>query len=111
MACHADPEFHAGLFPLTCADCHTTDGWAPARFDQAHTFPVAHGESGPSTCRTCHPERLSGYTCYECHEHEPAEIAEEHLDEGISDFEDCVRCHPTGEEDEAEDRGGDGDDD
>lgn len=104
--CHADPLFHAGLFPIGCADCHIAAGWVPARFDRPHTFPIAHGESGPSPCRTCHPDTLSAYTCYGCHEHDPAEIAEEHRDEGINDFEDCVRCHPTGEKDEAEREGG-----
>jgi hypothetical protein len=101
-ACHDDPAFHLGLLGSDCAACHTTEAWSPARYDRQHTFPYNHGESGPSPCRTCHPDTLSAYTCYICHEHNPAEIEEEHRDEGIADFQDCVRCHPTGLEEEAE---------
>jgi hypothetical protein len=104
-ACHDDPAFHLGLLGSDCAACHTTGAWSPARYDRLHTFPYNHGESGPSPCRTCHPDALSAYTCYNCHEHNPAEIEEEHRDEGIADFQDCVGCHPTGLKEEGE--GGD----
>ncbi len=100
VACHVDPAFHAGAFGVTCTDCHTTAAWQPARFDRPHTFPFDHGDAGVNPCRTCHVVQVQSYTCYECHE--PAEIAEEHLKEGIADFEDCSRCHPTGQKDEAE---------
>jgi hypothetical protein len=102
-ACHADPPFHLGLFGLDCRSCHSTEGWSPARYERPHTFPINHGESGPSPCIACHTENLTTYTCYAgCHAHDPNEIAEEHLDEGISDFQDCMRCHPSGEEGESE---------
>lgn len=106
-ACHVEPAFHAGAFSATCADCHSTAAWQPARFDQPHTFPFDHGDAGVNSCRTCHIGQVQSYTCYECHDQ--SEIAEEHSDEGITDFQDCTRCHPTGQEDEAEDRerGGD----
>ncbi len=104
--CHPDPEYHAGLFGTDCAACHDTAAWSPARYDDPHTFPFDHGEEGVSPCRRCHPQDLQTYTCYECHEHNPAEVEREHLDEGIADFQDCVECHPTGEEDEAEREGG-----
>lgn len=103
--CHVDPEFHRGQFGLACADCHNTSAWAPARYELAHQFPLNHGE-GASSCRVCHPSALSQYTCYGCHEHTEANIASKHREEGISDFQNCMRCHPTGREDEAE-----GDDD
>jgi hypothetical protein len=48
------------------------------------------------------------YTCYGCHEHNPSEIEQEHREEGISDFQNCVACHPTGREKEGS--GGDDDD-
>jgi hypothetical protein len=101
-ACHAEPQFHAGMFASACADCHTTDAWRPARFDQAHTFPIAHGESGWNDCQVCHPSALQNYTCYGCHEHDPGEIDRKHREEGISNFENCVRCHSTGREEEGE---------
>ncbi len=102
-ACHVEPAFHLAAFgAAACSDCHTTSAWQPARFDWPHTFPLNHGDSGVVACQTCHPVQVQDYTCYGCHEHQPDEIAEEHLDEGISDFQDCVSCHPTGQEDEAE---------
>ena len=90
------------MLGTACADCHTADAWTPAKFDRAHTFPIDHGEDGPSPCRTCHPDLLSAYTCYGCHDHAPAEIEEEHRKEDIVDFQNCVECHPTGQKDEAE---------
>jgi hypothetical protein len=104
-ACHEEPAFHRGLLGSDCASCHDTTAWSPARYDRLHTFPINHGERGASPCQTCHPDTLSTYTCYECHEHGQAETASKHREEGITDFEDCVRCHPTGREEEGE--GGD----
>jgi len=100
--CHADPGFHLGLFGVNCAACHNNDGWSPASFNNPHRFPIDHGESGASQCKTCHPSALTAYTCYGCHEHNQANIASEHREEGISDFNDCMRCHPTGREEEGD---------
>jgi hypothetical protein len=94
-ACHGEPAFHAGLLGGDCASCHSPDGWRPASYGQPHTFPFNHG--GPASCRTCHPETLAGYTCFACHN--PGEIDEEHDEEEIPDYSNCVTCHPTGEED------------
>jgi hypothetical protein len=98
-ACHSEPEIHAGLFGLQCESCHSTIAWSPAQM-VAHTFPLDHGEQGLVACETCHVERYTEYTCYECHEHEPGEILSEHLEEGISQAElaDCMACHPDGRE-------------
>ena len=101
--CHAEPEFHQGALGTDCGACHEPSGWSPARYDRFHQFPMDHEVRVASPCRTCHPDQLLAYTCYGCHEHDPAEIREEHIKEGITDFQDCVRCHPTGLEDEAED--------
>jgi hypothetical protein len=46
------------------------------------------------------------YTCYGCHEHTPAKIKREHLEEGIRNFDNCVECHRSGDKDEA--KGGEG---
>jgi len=102
IACHAEPAVHAGLFGLDCARCHTVTAWTPAQLT-SHTFPLDHGSSVALACETCHTDTYTTYTCYNCHEHVPADIRDEHVDEGINDFEDCVACHPTGREDEAED--------
>ena len=101
-ACHEDPAFHRGLLGSECAACHTTTAWSPASYARAHAFPTNHGEGGASPCRTCHPETLSTYTCYECHEHDRAETENKHREEGITDLQDCMRCHPTGEKEENE---------
>ena len=97
LGCHAEPQEHLGTFGTDCAQCHTTQTWQGATFD--HVFPLDHGEGGNIACQTCHttPD-FKQYTCYGCHEHDPADIQAEHLEEGISDFQDCVRCHDRGQE-------------
>ena len=103
VACHAEPAIHAGLFGTDCAACHTAAAWAPAQLRQ-HTFPLNHGGEGEIACGTCHTNTYTAYTCTNCHAHDPAETAAEHLEEGISGSElaVCAACHPTGREDEAE---------
>ncbi len=64
-ACHADPAYHAGLFGLGCASCHSTAGWIPAQFNLSHNFDLNHG--GASSCQDCHPTTLRTYTCTKCH--------------------------------------------
>lgn len=102
-ACHAEPLIHAGLFGLQCELCHSTSAWLPAQLT-SHTFPLDHGGDGEIDCATCHLASYTEYTCYGCHEHEEQEMIREHREEGISAEElvDCVQCHPTGHEDEAE---------
>jgi hypothetical protein len=100
VSCHADPVFHLGLFSADCASCHSTQAWRPAQYNQPHTFPLNHGENGVSSCVTCHPSAFTAYTCYGCHEHNEANVRSEHLEEGISDFQNCMECHPTGDEHE-----------
>jgi hypothetical protein len=96
--CHAEPAIHAGKFGLDCVRCHTVQAWAPAQLTR-HTFPLDHGGLGPDNCQTCHLQTYAQYNCYGCHEHEPKEIAREHLDEGIVDFAPCADCHATGHKD------------
>ena len=100
VGCHPEPGEHLGQFGTECSDCHSTDGWQGARFD--HRFPLDHGRRGESACRTCHPRapNYDTYSCYGCHEHSLQSIRHEHLEEGIRDFQDCVRCHPSGREHE-----------
>jgi hypothetical protein len=107
QACHNEPEYHLGLFSRNCDACHTAQAWSPAIFEELHIFPMNHGENGLSQCQVCHPDQLQNYTCYGCHEHNPIEIEEEHREEGITNFNDCMRCHPTGQEEEGEHNGDD----
>ena len=97
VACHAEPEEHAGKFGTECAYCHTTVAWEPASYTGEHTFPMKHGD-GDGSCQTCHPNSLETYTCYGCHEHSEANIRGEHVEEGIFDFQNCVECHADGRE-------------
>ncbi len=100
-ACHTEPAYHAGLFTgQVCSACHNSAAWNPARYDRQHTFPMDHGEKN-NTCADCHIPDLTTWTCTTCHER--AEVEEKHREEGISDFEDCLGCHPTGQEDEERD--------
>ena len=101
VACHQEPDYHRGLFGTTCEACHTTTAWQPAKYDEPHRFPIDHGAGlRGNSCQVCHPNTLQEYTCYGCHEHNPARIAAEHREEGIFDFQNCVKCHPTGREEE-----------
>ncbi|MCP4428028.1 MAG: hypothetical protein GY803_26380 [Chloroflexi bacterium] len=102
-ACHEEPEIHAGVFGLACENCHTAVAWQPAQLTY-HSFPLNHGEQGEIPCETCHTATYTQYTCYNCHEHDQGETEREHVEEGISlqELADCVSCHPTGHEDEAE---------
>ncbi|HJW83813.1 MAG TPA: hypothetical protein VJ754_05860 [Anaerolineae bacterium] len=95
VACHADPEIHAGMFGADCAVCHTVDGWLPARLEK-HEFPIDHGGEGEIACATCHVQSYSAYTCYNCHEHDEREVTQKHIEEGMTDFADCMECHADG---------------
>jgi hypothetical protein len=70
--CHAEPAFHAGLFAgMSCDQCHTTTSWVPASFNLQH--PGICGENAcinheGATCRDCHTNSLSTYTCLKCHD-------------------------------------------
>ncbi|MCG2784493.1 MAG: hypothetical protein L6461_05260 [Anaerolineae bacterium] len=110
-ACHADPAYHLGLFPgQACSQCHTTAAWRPAPYNGPHTFPMNHGQENNrlNTCADCHQPTLAQWTCYTCHNR--AETDQKHREEGIADFNDCLRCHPTGQEGDEGGRDG-GDDD
>lgn len=84
-----------------CSACHKTTAWRPATYEHDKYF--RFDRHHPSDCLTCHTnlQNFSEYTCYGCHEHSRAKISEEHREEGILQFEDCARCHRSGDEDEA----------
>lgn len=100
VVCHALPAKHFRT-EGDCAPCHDTDKWKPARFD--HRFPMNHEAKGGRAyeCKVCHPVSYDKYDCYTgCHEHTPRNVMGEHLEEGIRDYQDCMKCHPTGREHE-----------
>lgn len=99
--CHAPPAdaLHRDV-GQECAACHRFEGWRPATFDHEARF--RFDRDHPAACRSCHPEGFGGYTCYGCHEHGRAEVARQHLEEGIADFERCAECHRSADEGEAQ---------
>jgi len=99
IACHEDPKVHRGQFGLDCVRCHTLEAWIPASLTR-HTFKLDHGNEGDVACETCHIDTYIVYTCYECHDHKPAQMVAVHEDEGILEYENCRSCHPTGAKDE-----------
>ncbi len=75
-----------------CNQCHNQDKWLPTSFDHSLYF-LLDGDHN-ALCASCHVNNdFSRYTCYGCHEHTPAKIRNEHIEEGISDFDHCVQCH------------------
>lgn len=84
-----------------CLRCHGTERWRPATFDHDKYF--RFDRNHPSGCANCHMNfsTFEKYSCYGCHEHSPARMANKHRKEGINDFENCVKCHRSGNEHEA----------
>ena len=100
--CHANPgdALHQKI-KANCSSCHTQQRWTPATFDHDKYFRFDREHT--TECTTCHiNDDYSNYTCYGCHEHSRSKIREEHVEEGIFDYENCSECHRSGDEDEAE---------
>ncbi len=101
-SCHANPgdALHQKI-EGNCSSCHTQARWTPATFEHDKYF--RFDKHHRTDCKTCHVENgYDSYTCYGCHEHSRSKIREEHVEEGIYDYEICVECHRSGDEDEAE---------
>ena len=104
QACHEEPAVHAERFGLNCSRCHTLEAWKPALLLR-HTFALDHGGEGQVACQTCHTHNYSANTCYECHDHQPADMQTLHAGEGIFELQPCEACHPTGASKEAQQLG------
>jgi hypothetical protein len=102
-SCHEEPELHIGIFGVKCDRCHVATAWVPAVLTE-HTFLVDHGVdtiSAEITCETCHIDTYTEYPCYSCHDSQ--EMLDYHAEIDIEEaYENCVECHPTGREDEAD---------
>lgn len=99
-SCHNNPgdELHSGISE-NCRVCHSTVKWKPSTFDHSVKFILDSDHN--TKCNTCHADNnFKSYTCYSCHEHSPAKIADEHIEEGINNFENCVSCHKSANEDD-----------
>ena len=98
QSCHKSPAdgLHRQLTG-NCKQCHTQEAWKPATFDHEKLFLLDRDHN--TTCVTCHTNNdYSRYTCYGCHEHRPDKVRREHIKEGIQNFENCVECHRSAEE-------------
>lgn len=97
-SCHRSPadSLHRQI-KGNCGQCHSPGRWKPATFDHAKFFVLDRDHN--ATCATCHTsEDYSRYTCYGCHEHTPGNIRTEHEEEGIRNFDNCVECHRSANE-------------
>jgi hypothetical protein len=101
-SCHQKPKdsFHASLKD-NCNACHSTDKWTPANFEHDSYFVLDRNHN--ASCTTCHKGKgYETYTCYGCHEHTVNNILSEHREEGISNINNCVSCHRSGNEHDIE---------
>jgi len=92
-----------------CSECHSTTAWKPASFDHSRYFTLDSDHK--ASCKTCHtdPGNYKKYTCYNCHEHTPANMAAVHREEGIYNYQNCMKCHRDGKKEGGESGGEDGD--
>ncbi len=100
-SCHKGPvdDLHRKV-KGNCGQCHTQNAWIPATFEHEKYFRFDRDHD--TECVTCHIDNdYADYTCYGCHEHSRSDIREEHVEEGIRNYENCVECHRSGDEDEA----------
>lgn len=101
-SCHSGPGDALHLkIKGNCSQCHTQQAWLPATFRHEEFFRFDRHHD--TECVTCHINNdYANYSCYGCHEHSRSKIREEHVEEGIYEYENCVECHRSGDEDEAE---------
>lgn len=108
QSCHVPPrdDLHSGE-ALVCSTCHQSTSWKPASFDHSRFFALDREHN--TACTTCHPRgNYKTYTCYGCHEHQQERIIAEHREEGITNVENCVRCHNSAHGEANGEHGGEG---
>ncbi|NTU94165.1 MAG: hypothetical protein HGA56_09150 [Chlorobiaceae bacterium] len=106
ISCHKadlpNDRMHADA-GTNCTTCHGTRAWKPSTFNHERFFRLDGDHR--AGCRTCHADagNYKKYSCYGCHEHSPASIAAEHREEGIANYQNCVKCHRSADEQERDD--------
>lgn len=106
-SCHEKPQdsFHRQV-QGDCQQCHSVTQWKPSTFNHDKFFVLDRDHN--AACSTCHVNKdFSRHTCFGCHEHTPSNIRAEHEEEGIRNFDNCVKCHRNAHGED----GGRGDDD
>jgi len=103
-----NPPHASAQFPIECESCHTETAWDPSTFNHdAQYFPIYSGEHDGewNQCADCHtnPSNYAVFSCIDCHEHNQADMADEHDD--VSGYtwnsNACLDCHPNGEGDKS----------
>jgi hypothetical protein len=123
-SCHQKDDPHAGRFGADCSQCHTANGWTPAKFDHNLAAFKLQGEHQEVACEACHVNRQFKGTpadCYSCHQqddehngqfgkdcsacHDPSSWDHVSFDHNKSNFPltgahanlDCQKCHASGQ--------------
>jgi len=99
LACHQSPKdnLHSNSTNNNCISCHSLNKWKPSTFNHDKSF--ALDENHNTDCKTCHiNNNFKTYSCFGCHEHSLNNIRGEHNEEGIYNFDNCVKCHRSGNE-------------
>lgn len=99
IECHRNKKPEDGMHrtaEANCSACHSITAWKPATFDHSSYFRLDNDHR--ASCKTCHTDQgnYKKYTCYNCHEHTPANMAAVHQEEGIYNYRDCMKCHRDG---------------
>lgn len=101
-----NPPHASAQFPTECLSCHTQSAWTPSTFNHdALYFPIYSGEHQRewNLCTDCHtnPNNYAVFSCIDCHEHNQADMADEHDDVSgyVWNSNACLECHPNGEGD------------
>ncbi len=87
------PPHKSGNINTDCADCHTTEGWAPAvGYEHPQSFPLT-GKHAGLTCSSCHENEPKPSTdCANCHlDDYLGSTSPPHAKVKIS--KDCATCH------------------
>ena len=98
--CHKSPNdsLHQQITG-NCSKCHSQEKWLPATFDHNKYFVLDRDHN--TRCATCHVRNdYKHYTCYGCHEHSQSNIRGKHIEEGIRNFDNCIKCHRSANEDD-----------
>lgn len=113
VSCHitdynmtTNPNHLINQFSQDCEECHTFNpGWTPSTFDHDGLyFPIYSGDHKNEwdDCSICHINlsNYSEFSCLDCHEHNQAEMDDEHDDEAdyVYNSYSCYDCHPDGSE-------------
>ena len=88
FACHQSDDLHNGRLGMACDDCHTSNGWKPAKFDHNLAEFKLVGKHVDVECKLCHGDgeyQGTPQECERCHEED-----DEH--KGVLGT-DCGLCH------------------